>query len=43
VTSQSTEVTVVLHAGRKEKQDLSLLFVYREVSDDILGVFLVLK
>lgn len=43
VTSQSTEVTVVLHAGRKEKQDLSLLFVYREVSDDILGAFLVLK
>lgn len=43
VTAQSTEVTLVLHAGRKEKQDLSLLFVYREVSDNILGAFLVLK
>ncbi|OJA16247.1 hypothetical protein AZE42_00079 [Rhizopogon vesiculosus] len=30
VATQSTEVTVVLHAGRKGKQDLSLLFVYRE-------------
>ncbi|KAG1875607.1 ER-golgi trafficking TRAPP I complex 85 kDa subunit-domain-containing protein [Suillus subalutaceus] len=30
VTSGSTEVTVVLHAGCKRKQDLSLLFIYRE-------------
>jgi hypothetical protein len=32
VTSGSTEVTIVLHAGSKRKQDLSLLFIYREVS-----------
>jgi hypothetical protein len=31
VTAGSTEVTVVLHAGRKQKQNLSLLFIYREV------------
>ncbi|KAG2369466.1 ER-golgi trafficking TRAPP I complex 85 kDa subunit-domain-containing protein [Suillus spraguei] len=30
VVAGSTEVTVVLHAGRKRKQDLSLLFIYRE-------------
>jgi hypothetical protein len=30
VTSGSTEVTIVLHAGSKRKQDLSLLFIYRE-------------
>jgi trafficking protein particle complex subunit 8 len=41
--AQSTEVTVVLHAGRKGKQDLSLLFVYREVSNNILYTLLMLK
>ncbi|KAG2075048.1 hypothetical protein BDR04DRAFT_1006461 [Suillus decipiens] len=30
VVAGSTEVRVVLHAGRKGKQDLSLLFIYRE-------------
>ncbi|KAG0696032.1 ER-golgi trafficking TRAPP I complex 85 kDa subunit-domain-containing protein [Suillus ampliporus] len=30
MAAKSTEVTVVFHAGRKGKQDLSLLFVYRE-------------
>lgn len=32
VAAGSTEVTVVLHAGRKQKQNLSFLFIYREVS-----------
>lgn len=30
VAAGSTEVTVVLHAGRKQKQNLSFLFIYRE-------------
>lgn len=34
--AQSSEVTLVVHAGRKGKQDLSLLFVYREVSGGTL-------
>jgi hypothetical protein len=41
VTAGSTEVTVVLHAGRKRKQNLSLLFIYREVCRyNILILFL---
>jgi len=43
VVEQSTEVTLVLYAGRKGKQDLSLLFVYREVSGNILDAHLVLR